>query len=245
MGRFEMTDRERVLMNIAVDTAGTVHDQMKRLVSGWTLRYRFESPAPQFVPEELAKAIEMPLGPGDIVRCKTNPNHLWGISEFVERQGHAAYLLREIGGERTCNMGNESVDVLRFMPESRLYTGTKNRLYHWARGKAFQERYNPAADRFKRCGGVEFDGDVLIIWLRAHIWVMEKKPKDGPVLHAQPKKFTLKWSDKTRLKDIVGAMRDQGFADEFKYGPEAPTQGQAGYAKFTKADVERALQVSS
>lgn len=45
----KMSDRERVLMNIAVDTAGTVHDEMQRHECGWTLRHTFGKPSPQFV----------------------------------------------------------------------------------------------------------------------------------------------------------------------------------------------------
>lgn len=236
------TDRERVLMNIAVDTAGTVHDTMQRLGDGWHLRFSFDHPAPQFIPEELADKIEMPLTAGDVVRCKTNPNHRWGISEFVEKFGYSDFLLREIGGSKLLKMGNESIDVLRFMRPSRLYTGAKHRIYQWATGKAFSERYNPDADHFKRCGGVEFDGDTLVLWCRAHIWAMERKGEGGSPLYAQPKRFTMTWDDSTKLKGIIDAMRAQGFAEPFEYTPEKPTEGQAGYAKFTRDDVMRAIQ---
>src|SRR5690348_13756155 len=99
--RHEASDRERVLMAIAVQTAGTVHDQMKRLdYGGWQLRFIFDRPAPQFIPTELADIIKMPLVPGDIVRCKTNPYHAWGISEFVERRGVADFVLKQIGSDK-------------------------------------------------------------------------------------------------------------------------------------------------
>ena len=221
-------------MNIAVDVAGTVHDKMQNLDGGWTLRFIFDRPSTQFVPPELAVKLGAPIKPGDIVRCKTNPNHGWGIAKLVEQTGHSTYVLREIGGDKLCNMSNESVDVLRFMAPARLYTGVKYRIYKWATGKAFSERYNPGADYFKRCGGVEFNEDVLVIWSRAHIGAMNKKSDDGQTLHAQPKRFTMKWSNKTRLKDIVTAMNEQGFQEEFPYAPEEPTEGQEGYTKFTK-----------
>lgn len=241
MATFQTTDRERVLMNIAVDTAGTVHDAMRRLDGGWTLRFIFDRPSAQFVPEELAERIGLPMKLGDIVRCETNPNHRWGIAELVERLEYSCFLLREIGGTGLLRMGNESVSVLRFMDPDRLYTGTKHRIHKWATGKAFSGRYNAAADYFKRCGGVEFDGDTLAIWCRAHISAMEQHPKDGPKLYAQPKKFVMQWNDKTRLKDIVAAMREQGFGDAFEYTPVKPTNGQAGYAKITRDDLQRVL----
>lgn len=241
MGRPPMTDRERVMMNIAVDTSGTVHDTFKRIEGGWTLRYRFDRPAPQFIPTVMADTIGLPLKNGDIVRCQTNPNHAWGISELMEQTGCGNYLLREIGGDALLNMGNEMVEVLRFMDGARLYTGVKNRVYRWASNSAFSTRYNPDADYWKRCGGVEFDGNKLKIWMRPHIFVAEKRQKDGPVTYAQPKMFELEWSKKTRLKDIVNAMREQGFAEDFEYGPDEPTNGNAGVVKITRDSLVKTL----
>lgn len=235
-------DFERVLMNIAVDTAGTVHDSIHRLASGWQLRFTVnDNPAPQFIPLELAKGINMPLTKGDIVRCRTNPNHHWGISVFVEQLGYSDWLLQEIGGTAQVKMENESLDVLRFMSLSRLYTGHQYQVYLWAARKAFSEKYNKEADYFKRCGGVEFKGDTLTIWSRAHSFSMDKKTDDGMILYAQPKKFTLKWGKDTKFKDIIAAMHEQGFGTDFEYLPEKPAEGQAGYACFTKKDVEKIL----
>lgn len=239
----QLADKERVLMAIAAQTAGTVHDEMRPLRSGWRLRFIFDRPAPQFIPTEMADAIELPLVPGDIVRCKTNPNHQWGISEFVEKTGYSDFVLKEIGSDRLLNMSNEALDVLRFIPQHLLYTGKKQQIYEWASQKAFSEQCNPQADHFKRCGGVSFDGDTLTIWCRAHIFCMEKKSEDGRTLYAQPKKFTLRWSGKTKLKDIIEAMNEQGFGNEFEYLETQPTEGQQGYAKFTRGDIERVLGV--
>lgn len=236
----DRSDFERVLMNIAIDTAGSIHDKMKQIKNGWTLRFRFDNPAPQFIPTIMAENIGMPLKKGDIVKCVTNPNHHWGISVFIEQRGYSDWLLQEIGGDKLLNMNNESLEVLRFMNPSHLYTGKKYQVYKWGY-KAFLERYNKNTDYFKRCGGIEFNEDNLTIWSRPHIWVMERS-KDGITLYAQPKKFTMKWKDKTRLKDIVNSMNEQGFGEEFEYTPEKPTEGQTGYTSFTKSDVEKILK---
>jgi hypothetical protein len=229
-------------MNIAIDVAGTVHDTMERLACGWNLRFTFDSPSAQFIPPELAERIEMPMRAGDIIRCVTNPNHLWGISELIEVHGNGNFLLREIGGNRLCNMGNESVHVLRFMHPSRLYTGSKYKIYQWIITKAFSERYNPDGDYLKRCGGVQFDGDMLTIWSRPHIWSMEKVNESKETLYAHPKKFTMQWSDKTKLRDIINSMKDQGFADDFEFFPEKPTEGQTGFVTFTRDRLMASLQ---
>lgn len=236
-----MNDRERVLMNIAVQTSGSIFDTMEKLPNGWAMRFSYRSPSPQFVPEEVAKLIGIPIVPGDIVRCVTNPNHAWGISELVKFKSSHEFLLREIGGEKLCNMGNESIDVLRFMPPHLLYTGVKMKLYTWVTRKAFSEQYNPDANHFIRCGGVEFEGDTLVIWIRPHAFDCERRMEDGTTQYAHPRKVTLKWSEKTRLKDIVSAMRDQGFADEFDYSKDKPTNGMGGCVIMNREDIENMI----
>jgi len=233
---------ERVLMNIAVDTAGSCFDKMVRLNGGWHLRFRFDHPVAQFIPLEMAESIDMPLKKGDIVRCKTNPNHHWGISVYVDKLGYSDWLLQEIGGDAQLKMYNEDLDVLRFMNPTRLYTGHQQKVYQWASSKAFSERYNEEARQFKRCGGVEFDGDILTIWCRAHIFAMERQGDNEEILYAQPKKFTIPWGKTTRLKDIIAAMSEQGFGSDFEYAPEKPTEGQAGYASFTHVAVRKPLR---
>lgn len=228
------SDFERVLMNIAIDTAGTVFDSMQQIHSGWQLRYRFENPAPQFIPLEMAKAIAMPLKKGDIVRCWTNSNHHWGISVFVEQLNESNWLLQEIGGKEQLKMYNEDLDVLRFMSPARLYIGHQLQVYLWASQKAFSKRYNKEASYYKKCGGVKFDGDMITIWSRPHSWLMKKEENHGTVLYAQSKKFIIKWGNSTRLKDIIDAMREQGFGLEFEYKTEKPIDGQDGYVIFTK-----------
>jgi hypothetical protein len=235
-----MKDKERILMNIAVDTAGTVHDKMMPLKVGWTIRYRSGRPAPQFIPWELAEKLKMPMVPGDIIRCCTNPNHKWGIAELVNRIGYSTFMLREIGGTKLLRMGNEDVDVLRFMNPHRLYTGLKNKMYRWAH-MVFNKRWNALADHCKRFGGVELNDKTMIIWCRAHIWLAEKQQKDGAITYAQPKKFSVPYNKKTRLKDIVAEIKNQGFGEDFIYTATKPTEGQTGCITITKEDINKML----
>ncbi len=254
--RDDQTDRDRVLMNIAVDTAGSVHHTMDPIsgLGGWCLRCSFGNPAPQFIPEELAGRIDMPLKSGDIVRCETNPDHAWGIAEYIE--GRDPFILREIGGQKLLRMGNERLAILRFMPPGRLYTGKKRQVYVWTQ-KAFMGRYNPEADYFKRWGGAFFEHGVfpgvyrehefdrVTFWSRAHIWQAETRGSNGdPILYAQPRRFALEWDKKTRLKDVVAAMLGQGFAKDYEYLPEKPTDGMAGCATFTRDSLVSALESS-
>lgn len=239
MSKFNSDDFERVMRNIAIDTSRNFSDSMVRLGSGWNLWVRFGEPAPQFMPRDMASSIGMPLKDGDIVRCFTNPEHHWGISVLAQQLGNSEWLLQEIGGESRLKMSNEDLYVLRFMIPERLYTGHQYKIYRWVKQKAFSERYNKKADEyFKRCGGVEFDGDDLIIWCRPHVLGLDRKV-DGVTLYAQPKKFVMKWNERTRLKDIVSTMCEQGFGDDFEYAEEEPKIGMGGMAKLTKDDIDR------
>lgn len=244
-----MKDRERILMNIAIATSGSCHDAMTPLQNGWRIRTSFGQPAPQFLPLDLCNILEIPLEEGDIVRCETNRNHPWSISQFVRINsengggfGSKEYLCREIGGDKICRISNERLSVLRFISKPLLYSGKEKQIYDWGQ-KAFMKRYNPDADRYKRCGGVNVKPDEVIIHSRAHIFAQERTEGEK-TLYAQPRKFVVPWDKKTRLKDIVAAMREQGFAKDYEYGEEEPTEGMGGCCKMTKASVTKALEDS-
>ena len=236
-----MSEKERVLKNILLQTTRCIWDRSIQVINSWTLMSRHNNIPPQFIPREMAKVINMPLKPGDIVKCSTNPNHDWGISEYREPgPEYSSWILKEIGSDRLLRMFNEDLEVLRFMPEHLLYTGLKYKLWNWAQ-KAFWQRYNPEYEYTKRFGGAEFVDDKLIIWSRSHIWRTSISPKMCPVLLAQPKKFVIEYDKKIRLKDIVFQMIDQGFAEDYEYLPNLPEEGQFGYVSFTAKDIQNIL----
>lgn len=242
-----MTEKERVLMNIACELGSVIGCRIET-IGQWPIRIRFGNPAPQFVTESAAEALGLPLKEGDIVQCVTNSSHDWGISEYtgIEETKYSGpvFLLREIGSERICRMGNERLEILRFMPPYLLYTGKKKQVYDWAY-KAFKESGpNPDADYFKRCGGVEFDGDIITIWSRAHVWNQEKQKQgdNEETLYAQPRSFSFRWDKKTRLKDMIAAMRAQGFKKDYEWAPEQPSEGMGGCVTLTKERLTTALQ---
>lgn len=244
-----MNDRERVLLNIAIATSGSCFDTMTRLEGGWSLRTTFGALSPQFLPLEICDQLGMPLEPGDIVRCETNRSHAWSISQFVKALttdggafGSREYLCREIGGTAECRIHNESLAVLRFMPKYLLYTGKENQVYAWCH-KAFLSRYNPDADMHrKRCGGVDVQAETVTVWSRPHIFFMEKGRNGDKPLHAVPRRFEIPWNRKTRLKDIVRTMKEQGFAKDYDYAPEEPTEGMGGCCRLTRDKLVSVLE---
>ena len=227
-------------MNIAVQIASSPWDKMERMPQGWYLRTRFKKLVPQFVPIEMATDLKLPVKIGDIVKCCTNPNHEWGISELVERNGYDHWKLRLIGGDNVLRMYNESFEVLRFIQQHFILTGLRWKIYRWCQ-KAFLLRYNDAADDYMtRFGGAIVDEQEATVWERPHI-VAHEKQINGETKYVIPRKHVIAFNSKTKLRDIVMEMQAGGFGSDFEYGDEPPTEGMAGCATFKRDDLVRDL----
>jgi len=149
---------------------------------------------------------------GTIVKCMTNPNHDWGISRFVSAPSSDSlaepYVLREIGSDRLLNMYNEMLHILIGMPEHLLLEGWDRKMYLWA-CKAFTERWNPDADYFNtRMRKARIVGGCLNVRWSPHII---SQPNGKRMF----REICIPVSKKTRLKDIVAALRDDDFAREW------------------------------
>lgn len=232
-----MDDKERILMTVIDRLASTaLLGRRSSEIAGLIVDSEGE-PMPQFVGNYIYKP-----KPGDIVRCVTGHASPWKLAVLVEARGDGNWLLREIGSDRLCKMGNEMVETLIGIAPSVFYTGHQRRLYDWGRGKAFLAPWNPKADYLVRGGGVEFEGETMRIWVRAHIFSQTRQAKDGPRLYAQPWSVDLPWSKRTRLKDIVAALLEAGFPREWEYTEEEPTQGMAGCTRFTRESLATSLK---
>ena len=234
----EVDDRTRILMSIINRLKSSMVLGRKDTRNGLWMNYNGE-PCVQFIDGHLCKP-----NPGDIVLCNTGPMSKWKIAYFVEdrMELEGRYVLREIGSDHECFMGNESLSVLVGMSNAFLTDGHKQKIYQWAISKAFSAVYNSKADYFIRCGGAEFiEDDVIRIWMRSHVFMQEKTLEDGTVVYVQPKYVDVKFSKKTRLKDIVKALHDGGFSDDWKYLPQEPKNGMVGCAKITRDDLMKAL----
>lgn len=238
-----MTEKERVLKNIAcqISTHSTLAT-FKTIIPGVRLLMSFnDTPVPQFLPMYVSEQLNLPLEIGDIVMCMTNRNHKWAISEYRGKCsdhtgpfGTSEFYLREIGGKDIVRMGNEMVDVLRFIPEKFLYTGYKRKMYLWAK-KAFSPQYNPDIDDFViKCGGVFVRDKSILVYKRPHIFFQEKT-ENGTTIYAQPKKYIVSWNTKTRLKDIISNLNNQGLLDrDWDWSEEEPEDGMENCLKITK-----------
>ncbi len=144
--------------------------------------------------------------PGDLVLCQTSGTHPWTVAWFVEWQAkdRGLALLREIGSERLCNMGNESFKPIVGMQPLDLLEGEQRQFYHRVL-RAFG-RGNEYAYRF---GGLDFPEKRL-----ARIWIREVF---GGHLHGSNQEsvpFSVEIAFDRRapgVKRILEAMRAAGY----------------------------------
>lgn len=233
-----MNDRERILTQIIARLQSTM--LLDHKVNGLYVDYE-GNPGTQFVGTYLVKP-----KPGDIVQCNTQFEARWKYAFFLEDCGGdrgGYWLLREIGGKATVRMFNESISVLIGISPTLLHEGHQHQLYVWAQ-RAFSTRYNPKADHFTKFGGADFTGDTLRVWVRSHIWITEKEV-DGKTLYPQPWFVELKWSNKTRLKDIVAALLAAGFPREWEYADTEPDRGPKKITAETLRGVLNNVGISS
>ncbi len=220
-----MTDQQRLLMQLACDTGGMYGEPVLfDAPNSVELRVWFNEVRPQFVPDYAPDELGMPLRPGDIVRCKTaavRGMFPWavafyeGTSDASGAFGSDVYLLREIGGDRRCNMSNEMLEVLRFHDPNDYLEGWRNRCRRWV-GMAFTSRYNHEIEDggwSRRLGPLWVGPDRMVWYSRQHFAVV-----GGGAM----RRFEMPISKATRLKHIVECMNDNGFLDDFDESFEMP-----------------------
>ena len=239
MKKIKMTARERILLNIAIETSGSWSNRMMEVGNGFSIRTSYWQPAPQFLPELICDIIDMPLVEGDIIKCETNRSHEFAISVLIgikyEPNIGTYYLCRKIGGKEVCKIFNEQISVLRFMPKNLLYEDKEYDIYNKVL-KAFAFSYNKNANIFKKFGGIKIEGDKLTVWSRAHAFIYEKNIEDKK-LYAKPKKFTFKWNSKTTIKSIVEHMSKNGFEDKFEYDEQEPAMEMTDFSVISKEEL--------
>lgn len=144
-----MTDRERILTEIISRLTSTMMLAEQKPTPKGRLWINYDGDiAAQFVGTYVIKP-----APGDIVQCNTSFAPDWKYAVFLEDHNGdkgGYWLLREIGGERTVRMFNESLSVLIGISPHVFYEGHQHQLHEWATSAAFSEKYNPKADYFVR-----------------------------------------------------------------------------------------------
>jgi hypothetical protein len=187
------------------------------------------------------------LEPGTLVLCITNSRHPWGISEYVgkhdENEGY--HLLRELGSNRICEMGNECfATIVGLRPEE---AWDRDRYHRSQMVREAFSRFNHGHENNPTMangrypdgwqhlwGGTDFVDDAT-----AKVYVRERWGGIGtPQGQVQvPYELTITFGKSTKVEDVQKQMVAQGYGA--RTWTTAPGKDPR---RITKADVENAVQ---
>lgn len=179
-----MSDYERIITEIAHRSA--------------TQFGRYVAKRENLDPHDLGHTWTNDPKPGDIVKCQTQRHtSRWMFAWLVEVHGYSEWLLREIGGERTCRMSNENLTALPgYLPlEGHQFLALE--VCRYAAWKFTDQEYTP------RWGGIEFpdrhsrDGVVTI------------RTAFGGALGPDVRvTIPIRATSDLRVREVLAAMRD-------------------------------------
>lgn len=208
----ELTDRERILMTVVAQLCSTMvlAPGCKAFAPG---AFK-DANGYDYVHFGLTSGEREPKA-GDLVLAKTGPVSPWKVAWYVEPLPgpYGGAVVREIGTGRLCNYGNEEFTPIIGMPPLELLEG-EQRVFLSKVRKAFRR----GDEYLYRFGGVDFDGDEAVIWVREAFGGLGAT---GDNEESVPFEVRMKWSRKTTIKAILEAMRAAGYGTrEFDRSPK-------------------------
>ncbi len=204
-----MNDKERILMNILSNMYFT---QIVRLKGD--RECMFDDGNSEYV--HFGGYDDRPIQRGDLVLCQTTGLHDWKIGFVHQVIDSQACIIREIGGNRTCNVSNERFVRIAGIPDDSLLEGDE----YIFKQKVLQA-FHRGDEYMYRFGGVDFLAEHI-----ARIWIREAF---GGVLGGKgkmstPFSFEMKWNKRTSIKLILETMRENGYGTrDFEYTDNAQT----------------------
>jgi len=142
---------------------------------------------------------------GDLVMCKTSGIHdftVGFVEEVIDTAWHGC-VIREIGTNRVCKIGNESFATIKGLSSMELLEDKEYRFYFKVL-KAFR-RLDDFVHKF---GYIEFPGkNIVKIWVRERYGGMLTIPSG-------PYKIEFKYTMKMSIKKIAETMVEHGFGKE-------------------------------
>lgn len=196
-----LTDRERILTHIVRGLQSTMLTRPNG--SG----FKAESFTDKFGTSVHFAYYREP-GPGDLVIGTTGGVSRWTIGWYVEPLASAlgGALLREIGSDKLCNYGNERFVPIVGLDPLVVLEGDRRALL----GKVYKA-FHRGGEFLYRFGGLDFDGDDAVIWIR--------KTWGG----AKPFPVRLVWNKRTPIKTILAVMVAGGYGTrEFEQEDQPP-----------------------
>jgi hypothetical protein len=207
-----MSDRERILMNIAATLACEL-STLQRLPA---VQEYLSSPYSLSSVRAEENLFERPYVKGDLVVCATSARRRqnpWIIS-FVEEVGipndPRGLCLRAIGRGELCNYGNESFIKITGIPERLMYEGAQQRFVEKL-GRALQCNPDSYSHRYQ---GVKFTDDYTAV-----VSIGEVFGGIDPAHRSKPYLITIPFTARTSIKMITAALLAGGLGTR-KFEPE-------------------------
>lgn len=232
-----MTDRERILINIAASLAHEV-EYYQRLSVIQEHERRWPSEA-RPIRTEWGCVKRPKYNKGDLVVCFTSAGHQqnpWLIS-FVEADGckhdPQGLLLRAIGTDKLCDYSNESFIRITGIPARLLWEGDQYQ---------FSLKLHRALRRLDNYThvfrGLEFPGPS-----RAMVYIGERWGGIGN--STRPYTVEIPFTKRTSIKAIIAALESAGFGTREFEPDDGSYQGpMQGLTVITRSDVVKTLQAS-
>ena len=206
-----LTDRERILTHVARGLQSTMLTRPNGSV------FKAESFTDKFGTSVHFAYYRKPE-PGDLVIGTTGGVSRWTIGWYVEPSPSdlGGALLREIGSDKLCNYSNE-----RFVPIVGLDPLDTLEGDQYAMLIKVYKAFRKGGEYLYRFGGLDFDGDDAVIWIRA---AFGGRFSGG---EAKPFPVRLVWTKRTPIKTILAVMVAGGYGTrEFERTEEAPAKPQ-------------------
>lgn len=202
-----MTDKERILMSIIRELSMSQTLAPAVRMRGYDRENWLDTDGREFV--HFANYIQDgDLKVGDLVLCQTSgrsESHDFNIGFIHEYVGYGDCVIREIGTNRLCRIGNERFIPIKGLKDYQLWENDKHEF-----SVKIHRAFSKGGSDWYRYGGLEFEGDEAVIWIREK-W-------GGLMNPSKPFEVRIKWNKKTTIKAILNAMRDAGYGTR-KFDP--------------------------
>jgi len=235
----KMTDRERILTNIAAILAIEL-EKLQMLPE--VRRYMASPHSISHVLCEWDLFNKKPFAKGELVVCRTSTGiqqNPWLIS-FVHEQGipHDPHglCLRAIGTDKLCNYGNESYVRVVGIHEKFLWEGDKQSAATKIH-KALRSLLN-YGHRFR---GIEFDKENTGI---AYVYIGEVFGGGLGKQATKPYKLTVSFTKKTTIKAIAKQMKEQGCGTREFEPEDGNTEGPQNPKPITRDGLIQSIEAS-
>lgn len=170
---------------------------------------------------------------GMLVVCQTSGIHDWTVAFVEEVFATGAYgpdvMLREIGSNRLCRMGNESYYSIHGLSESDLFEGEKRKFFHLV-----VRTIGRLGDDWRRYGGLEFVDDKM-----CRVMIREKFGGMSNEFDSVPFSIEIRWNrSRLSMRQLMKELEAGGYSTkEFGRVPRAKPAGSTTFMEIGAAGV--------